>query len=135
MGWDFDQTLIDSPNASMFWRFIELNPYGQEHHIVTFRSGGMENTIFEELKSHGSRLEEIHFTAVHSVPHEMWESYHRRPMKLVASLAEIADDPYVLWKATTCLEQGIGVLIDDATHHVMPGCKRHGIDYYHPDDL
>ncbi len=135
IGIDFDDTLIDHPKSRFLWDYIEENPFNQSFHIVTFRSGGMETRIFEDLKVRGSRLEEIHFTAMHSVPHEMWESYHQRPMKLVASLTEIADDPYVLWKATTCMEQGIGVLIDDATHHVMPGCTKHGIAYFHPDDL
>jgi hypothetical protein len=134
IGWDFDDTLIDHPNSRAFWRFIEHNPYGQDHFIVTFRSGGLETRIFNDLMIRGSRLEQVHFTAVHSIPHELWRDYHLEPAR-GGLITTLDDDPYLVWKGMTCAEHGIEVLIDDMTHNVLRGCRKHAIDYFHPDDL
>ncbi len=136
IGWDFDGTLIDHPLSSAFWDFIITNPYGQEHFIVTFRSFELVPLIFPDLGMRESDLEEAHFTGVFTCPHELWLDHHLQPaQKLIASLDEIPDDPYVVWKGMTCAANDIPVLIDDMTHNVIHGCRKHGIVHYHPDDL
>lgn len=136
IGWDFDDTLIDHPLSSAFWDFIMQNPYQQEHFIVTFRSGGLETRIFDDLAARESDLEEVHFLAIHSCPHELWQDHHlQKPTKLIASLDEIKDDPYVVWKGMICSQNDIPVLIDDMTHNVIHGCRKYGVIHFHPDDL
>lgn len=138
LGWDVDETIIDHPLSAKMWQFIKANPFQQEHYIVTFRSGGMENHIFSDLNNRGSDLTEKHFAGVLSCPHELWRDHHllkQTPQKLVASLDEIPDDPYVVWKGMVCANNGIPVLIDDMTHNVIHGCRKHGVMHIHPDDL
>lgn len=131
IGWDFDGTLMDHPNQSVFWDFIHTNPYGQRHDIVTFRSGGMENTIFFELLQAGSKLVSNHFTNVHTVPHDLWENFHNQTGLILPNTR----DPYMDWKSQTCADNGLDILIDDMPYLVKAGCDRLGIAFLHPNDL
>jgi FMN phosphatase YigB (HAD superfamily) len=136
LGIDFDDTLIDHPNSQALWDYITRNEFGQEFHIVTFRSGGLVERIFPDLALRGCTLDESHFIGVHTCPHELWQAHHLAPeQKLIASLDEIPDDPYVVWKGMICAANDIPVLIDDMTHNVIHGCRKHGIVHIHPDDL
>ncbi len=131
IGWDVDDTILDHARQNDFWRFIIDNPYDQEHHIVTFRSGGMERSIFHELMIAGSRLRRDHFAGVHSIPHSVWVANETK----IIILGDGNSDPYCEWKGLTCAENGINVLIDDAHHIVADGCAKHNVDHFHPDDL
>ena len=135
IGWDFDDTLIDHPNSVKMWDFIDHNPYGQKHHLITFRSGGLENRIFGDLAVRGSILIESHFENVFNIDHQVWIDFQTIEPKLILSLDDLKDDPYLNWKGEICYAHGIEVLIDDMTFNVLPGCQRHGIDYIHPNDL
>ncbi len=137
IGWDFDDTLIDHPLSEAFWDFIATNPYQQDHYIVTFRSGGLETRIFTDLMIRGSSLHTGHFVGIHSIDHALWQDHHLLPAQQrgIILLDQLSDDPYMLWKGLTCSEQGIEVLIDDMTANVIHGCKKHGIQHFHPDDL
>lgn len=135
IGWDFDDTLIDHAKSRTMWNYIIDNPHGQEHFIVTFRSGGLVERIFPDLLIRESDLIESHFTGVFTCPHELWRDHHLHSPRLIASLEEVADDPYVVWKGMTCHANDITVLIDDMTHNVIHGCRRHGVEHIHPDDL
>jgi hypothetical protein len=132
IGWDMDETLINHPQSQMFWDFIMENPFGQDHHIVTFRSGGMEKSIFSDFCRVGSNLTQAHFRAVHNVDNNTWYEFYFGTTGLVIPGQP---DPYMDWKAKTCVDKGIDVLIDDMQHIVAPGCARLGIKFYHPDEL
>lgn len=131
IGWDFDGTLIGHPMSHLMWEFIILNPYQQEHHLITFRSGGMEHWIDKDFEKEGSLLRRSDFNSFKSVPHDLWLEFTR----LYGPLCETdIDHPYVNWKGQTCADLGIEVFIDDMTQHVAPGCDQHGIVLFHPDD-
>lgn len=131
IGWDFDETIVDSANEEAIWEFIDTNPFGQEHNIITFRSGGMESYMFHDLDIRGSWLKPHHFKNIFTVPHALWETYKLGPKIITLDM----DDPYVMWKGMTCAENGIPVLIDDATHNVARGCLKYGIELFHPDEF
>ena len=129
IGWDFDGTIHEHPLAEQFHRFIIENPYDQEHHIITFRSGGYELYIPRELEKYVTGLlVDQHFLSLETVPHDYWVNNKMSPIILL-------DDPYLKWKGLRCKELGIEVLIDDDTHAVKMGCGEHGIVHIHPDDL
>lgn len=129
IGIDFDETLIDHRNSALLWDYIQENPYGQEFHIITFRSGGMEKRVWGDLTKNGSRLTETHFTKLHACPHELWLDFH------YGNGLILPPHPYLDWKATVCADHGIEVLIDDMACMVEEGCKKFGIRYIHPDSL
>ena len=63
---------------------------------------------------------------------------HRRhdAIRTIAGKTYLTEiEPYLHWKGETCKMQGLSVLIDDMRDLVLPGCRRHGIDYLHPDEL
>jgi hypothetical protein len=128
VGWDVDDTIYQHGRSKLFWQFIHENPFGQEHHIVTFRSGGLEKRIFTDLTRLGSTLNESHFRGIHYIDHALW-------VNKTLILQVDPNDPYMLWKGKTCADMGIEVLIDDDTFCVKNGCLRHGVTLIHPDDL
>lgn len=131
IGWDFDDTLILHPMSHLMWEYITNNPYDQEHHLITFRSGGYETMIDKDFCRVGSHLRSGSFTSVRTIPNEIWEDF-----TYFYSLADPdgIDHPYLKWKGKTCSELGIEVLIDDRTCHVIQGCDEFGIVHYHPDN-
>ena len=136
IGWDFDETLVYHDFSEAMWDYILRNPYDQTHHIVTFRSGGMEKRIFDELKLQGSKLKRRHFGKVLNIDHLLWSDYTK---KAADKTIILLDDPraikYLHWKGEVCNEHGIEVLIDDMTDSVISGCEKHGVVHIHPDDL
>ena len=129
--WDFDDTLIGHHNSHLFWQYIIDNPYDQEHHIITFRSGGMQKLILRDLDAYGSGLSRSHFKAFWSIPHKLWVEFHEieDPSKYDG------DHPYLHWKGEICRALEASVLIDDDTRNVIKGCEAHGITLFHPDEL
>lgn len=130
IGWDFDGTLIQHPKSELFWKFIHENPYGQTHHIVTFRSGGMEKNVMADLIYFNSPLGPSHFDKILSIDHQVWYSFNVLQKGVARS-----PEPYMEWKAQVCRENSIPVLVDDMPDLVSDACRRLGIRYLHPDDL
>lgn len=140
IAFDFDETLIDHDLSERFWKYISDNPLGQEFHIVTFRSGGMENRVWDDLRYRGSKLTEEHFKGFHHCPHELWREFHYGGDEIMTPggiflPSNNPDHPYLCWKGAICADHGLEVLIDDMPSMVLAGCKKYRIDYIHPDDL
>lgn len=130
IGWDLDGTLFDHPNTEMFADYIRTNPHDQNFHIVTFRSHGLRDNIDRDLRRIG--LNRSHFASVNSVTDEMYERYY---LSRLAGNDPDAIRDWMHYKGKTCKDRGAGILIDDMTNDVLPGCREHGIDHVHPDDL
>lgn len=134
IAWDFDDTLVNHPKSALFWDYIERNPHGQIHHIITMRSHGLQYTMFEELEDHGSPLTRGHFERVINVPNSLFEQYERARRN---SIVLHNDHDYFLFKGEQCREIGADVLIDDMEEVGLShrGCEVHGILHIHPDQL
>lgn len=118
IGWDVDDTLIGSRHADEIADHIRSNPLDQQHYIITFRSHGMQDHVFTDLKANG--LDQTHFVSMSNCPDAIYEAQGAR---------------YREWKGAICAELGIEVLVDDDIENVASGCDKHGIAHIHPDDL
>ncbi len=118
IGWDVDDTLIGSRHADEIADYIRNNPLHQQHYIITFRSHGLQDRVFYDLKANG--LDEIHFVSMSNCPDAIYEGQ---------------GEAYREWKGAICAELGIEVLVDDDTENVVAGCNKHGIAHIHPDHL
>lgn len=124
IGWDFDETLIAHPNSKNFWRYIHDNPYRQKHFVITFRTGYLLDSIWNDLNRERSPLRPYHFDGLFGVPESLYHGF---------MVGAPEGSPYLEWKGEKCRNLGIQILIDDATDHVITGCARYGIEYIHPD--
>lgn len=136
-GWDFDGTLYDHPAAAEMHAYIMNHPEKQ-HYIVTFRSHGWGEQVFDDLASrHLEFPGPEHFDGVITCPDEIferfWDAHQRQKLGLPIDMTDV--QPYVEWKAKICKKHGITVLIDDNPLHVQPGCDRYGVLHVHPDDF
>lgn len=133
IAWDFDGVLDGDTLSGEFQEFIKTNPYGQTHHIVTFRSHGMQFQIPHILSRYPAQLSIDSFGRVLNMPDKLFE------ISRMFVIFEEYDDPEFLphleWKGDRCAEIGAQVLIDDMRNFVLPGCIKNGIDYLHPRDL
>ncbi len=129
--WDFDGTLHDHPDSEQFAEFVRSNPFGQDHHIVTFRTHGLVAAIPRDLASLG--LKTSNFKSIVTATNEMYEGYY------MAQRTGSIDSPALkVWrefKGETCHSLGVRLLIDDMPKDVLPGCEAYSIDWIHPDDL
>ena len=130
LGIDLDGTLFQHQNTPILAEYIRINPYDQEFHIVTFRSHGMEDTIDDELSAIG--LNRNHFSSVNNVDDKTYEEYEIA--RHIGHNPE-AIERYLTWKGRICHEVGATALLDDMADLVTDGCKKYGIEHYHPDDL
>jgi hypothetical protein len=131
IAWDFDDTLVGHAGSRRFQEFIKANPYGQEHHIVSFRSHGMEQQFDRDLfESCGDLLTLADFKGIHNVPDTLYEEH--RPTRLIINLVE---DPYLTWKGMICDQIGATVLVDDMSDFVARGCEQYGVLHIHPDEF
>lgn len=136
IGWDFDETLAYHDLSEVMWDYIIGNPHDQTHHIITFRSGGMENRMFEELERQGSNLRRHHFEQVLNIDHKLWVDYTKTAAdKKIILLDDPEATKYLHWKGEVCSVYGIEVLVDDMTDSVIAGCQKHGVVHIHPDQL
>lgn len=132
IAWDFDDTLIGHPYSRKMVEFIRENPYGQEHHIVSFRSHGMELNFERDLLAEHGELADISlFAKLHNLPDKLYEG-SALGQGLILSREE---DPTVEWKGMICNQIGATVLIDDMTDQVARGCDKYGVLHIHPDEL
>jgi hypothetical protein len=124
IGWDFDGTLIDHPSSHLMYDFIRATPH-KRHIIVTFRSHGTQNAVFNVLDVVGGPHRTA-FEALHNVPDELWEAY---------TYGLRGGGRYLRWKGEVCSQLGLTLLVDDMTAHVVKGCRKFGIEHLHPDNL
>lgn len=138
IGWDVDGTLLEHDNALMMHDYIVAHPE-KKHFIVTFRSHGMENRIFQELgmEYEDRSVERAHFNGVVSVPYAVYENWANAERNKFYNMPHEQGhiDTYQEWKGRVCAEHGITVLVDDDTANVQRGCDQHGIAHVNPDDL
>jgi len=139
IGWDFDGTLIDHPKSSIMHEFILAHPTKQ-HFILTFRTHGMENSMFREMrvKYRDAPLPRC-FSGTHNINARAWEKFlatqKERMLGLYHGPLTPWEEYYVEWKGMMCDKLHLPVLVDDMTAHVLPGCEKYGIAYVHPDEL
>lgn len=137
IAWDFDKTLVDCPTALAAQRYIRDNP-NKKHHIVTFRSHGMEDHIFDELSKYSIGLHQTDFDGVHNIEdeaHMAWElAMWKRSLNPDMAITS-AEKYYLSWKGYICRRIGASVLVDDDTKAVSDGCKRFGILHFDPQEL
>lgn len=124
IGWDFDECLHAHPASEQFWDYILANPHGQEHYIITFRTGRLFDRLWFDLAKAKSPLLPLHFHGTFGVPEQHYNNF---------VMGLLGGDEYLYWKGRQCRALGIEVLIDDATLQVWAGCSECQIDYIHPD--
>lgn len=126
IGWDFDETLLGHHHSTPFWTYIEDNPHGQEHFIITFRTGRLLDSVWHELVRARSNLMGLHFRGVCGVPEDLYENF---------AAGRQAGAAFLQWKGKQCRDLDIDVLVDDATSLVITGCRKFGVTHLHPDEL
>lgn len=139
IGWDFDGTLIDHPNSSLIHEFILDHP-DKHHYIVTFRTHGLQNTMFREMQKHYPDAPgEEAFAGTRNISDIAWEHFnHLNQLRVVNRLTGPLrpwEEYYVEWKGMICHQLNLPVLVDDLEALVLPGCEKYGIKYLHPDEL
>lgn len=139
IAWDFDGTLIDHPASLRMHQFILDHPE-KRHVIVTFRTHGWQNTIFEELhRKYPDAPGRDSFDGVHNISDRAWEKFsvadERRTHGFLDGPLTLWEAYYVQWKGRTCHRLGLPVLVDDDTKNVVPGCDKFGIIYVNPVTL
>jgi hypothetical protein len=139
LGWDVDGTILDHPAAPLMHRYIRDNPQ-KRHLIVTFRSHGWEDRIWDELAElHQAFPERNAFVEVVNLPNDLYMAYLCARGNSDAPPSELISHPDILafheWKGMICAQHGATVLVDDMTEHVIIGCDRHGVTHIHPDEF
>jgi len=139
IGWDFDGTLIDHPKSALLQQFINAQP-DKQHYILTFRTHGMENTMFREMRQkYPDAPLRRQFSGIHNIGARAWEKFMATQAGRLTGRYHGASTPwelyYVEWKGLMCDKLGLPVLVDDKPEHVRPGCEKYGIVYFHPDEL
>ena len=133
IGWDFDGTIHDHPKSQLMHAYIRDNPE-KSHYIVTFRSHGMEKRVWDELAQYPDAPGADAFVEIINMSNDMFVEGYMSQSSSGQSIV-IPTLAYKEWKGKVCSENGIGILIDDMTHDVFPGCNRYGVVHIHPDDL
>lgn len=131
IGWDFDCTLIDNPESELMHQYILAHPE-KKHFIVTFRSHGLQNTIWEELGDtdiYPNAPNKSHFVQILNLPDEMYEQYRAFQEKGPQHYPIEYYLRYVEWKGRTCAFNGIDILVDDDVKHTKSGCALYGVKF------
>jgi len=139
IAWDFDGTLIDHPKSPLMHAFINEHPEKQ-HVIITFRSHGMEKTMFYEMGAkYPNAPAKDQFDAVFNISDRAWAGFTNAQAQRSSGRLEGRLTPwemyYVNWKGLVCSLRHLPVLVDDKSADVMPGCEKYGIEFVHPDSL
>lgn len=148
IGWDFDGTLIRHTRSEAMHAYILANPH-KKHVIVTFRTFGWQDRVWQHLAEIYPRaparalfqgvvgIEQEKFFAVESEddPRIALHRQHDALRTIDGKIYITEIEPYVHWKGEVCRQRGLSVLVDDMRDLVLPGCRKHGIDYIHPDEL
>jgi hypothetical protein len=138
IGWDFDETLARHGNSEAMHAFIKAHP-DKRHVIVTFRTHGMQDGVFDELSVYPNAPGPEAFEAVLNIEDEAWERFsahrHARQRGEIGAALTEAETYYLEWKGAMCRKHGLTVLVDDMVDRVKDGCEKNGIVYINPDDL
>jgi hypothetical protein len=139
IGWDFDKTLVNSEASEILHRFILDHPE-IEHHIVTFRSHGLQHNVWVELEQYADAPGRGHFKGVVNIDDHRWEAWNdavrrRTPGGGLSGPMSDAEVFYCSWKGQVCKDLGLTLLVDDDPSCVTLGCEAHGIAFYDPDSL
>lgn len=135
IAWDFDRTLIDNPHASLFYNYIRQTPE-KRHVIVTFRTHGMQNTMFEELEHSGDpdAPDASNFDMVLNIADEAWAAWNtaasKRKFGMLQGPLTKPETYYINWKGMTCKQHRLSILIDDDIGNTAPGCVKYGITLF-----
>lgn len=135
IGWDFDNTLHGHEKSQAMHAYILANPH-KRHFIVTFRSHGWQDEVWDDLAKYPNAPGREHFEGVINIPDQIIRENYWEQKRVMGG--QIVTEPtivYRTWKGEKCLEHGLTVLIDDHAAHAKPGCDLHGIVYLNPDDL
>jgi hypothetical protein len=127
IGWDVDFTLVGHPRAQAMAEFIRRTPE-KRHVLVTFRTHQMARMIWVDLFRE-SRLTKDDFSGLLRIADAEFEAC------CMPSGLFIPTPNWLTWKGEVCHDQGLTVLVDDATDQVKRGCDLHDIVLIHPDDL
>jgi hypothetical protein len=138
IAWDFDGTLINHPNSPMLHKYIKNTPE-KTHIIVTFRSHGMQNNIFNDLKIYKTAPDPKLFQHIYNISNKAFEEFqittYKRKIGIITGELTSEELYYINWKGMICKNFNFPVLIDDKTEDVLPGCKIHDIKLFHPDQF
>lgn len=138
IAWDLDETLIDHPASYFLQEFINLNPQ-IEHSIVTFRTHGMENDIWQDIASYPHSPLPSAFKRVFHPSNKIFSDYQilstARADGLLTGPLMRGEIDFLEWKGKICADNGLSVLVDDRTNFVEIGCKKYGIVLFHPDEF
>ncbi|CAM6054945.1 unnamed protein product [Sphagnum tenellum] len=129
IAWDFDKTLIDNEHTPLFYEYIHNTP-NKRHVIVTFRTHGMQDRMFQELAANNGPAE-TDFAGYANISNEAWEAWNadakkRRIGDLKGPPTE-AETYYTHWKGETCHKLGLSILVDDDIRNTLPGCRKFGV--------
>lgn len=127
IAWDVDNTLVNHPKSREMHKYILDNPH-KTHHIVSFRSHGMQDNILSDIRRYGSGLNGNHFKSIVNLPNHVYENAKTRgtPEDIHA---------YHHWKGKVCKTLGATALVDDDIAKTEVGCVANGIALMHPDNF
>lgn len=135
IGWDLDQTLIESNASPLLHDFIVQHPEIQ-HIIVTFRSGEYRHTVWNDIANNTAIINKNHFKSLcypSEMLHETYFSHKRlRESGFLNTSLTTAEIEYCEWKGYVCSQYGATALVDDLTHLVQPGCQKYNVQLFHP---
>lgn len=138
IGWDFDETLIDSPASGILNKFIIDHPEIR-HVIVTFRTHGFQDRVFQDLRDFGQVYRERvaskkSFSDVLNVDDELFIQHYQ-----IAELRHFGhfsgpltpeEIAYRDWKGKICKKNGLTALVDDNVEHTREGCEKAGVKFF-----
>ena len=138
IGWDFDGTLVEHSAAPLLHRFIR-DHRAIRHVIVTFRTRVTQAQVWSELAEHRTAPDRSFFEGVLHIPDDVIREVvvRRERLGFARHLLPFssAERRCRHWKGQACLEHGLTALVDDMTGMVATGCRRYGVELFHPSDF
>lgn len=132
-GIDFDKTLIQHSNSHILQKYIAENYKTKNFYIITFRSGGLEDFIEDDLNDETKGLLNLSmFKGIYGIPDELYEGakriecfYKNKPPIQWHKIYK----EYRLWKGNMCKKLNCSVMIDDNAIDVEYGCEYYDIQF------
>jgi len=136
LAWDFDDTLVGHHASPAMHRYIAHTPQTR-HLIITFRAQGLHTRLWNDLAAATRLIGQTHFERAIHLDDHLSDTVQRlrrlRARNLYAGPDSPAERAYRHWKGMICAQIGAGLLIDDRTDDVQPGCAAFGVELLHPD--
>lgn len=154
VGIDIDGTLINGINSNALQRWIEAYHDEIEFHLITFRDSEDVKQAPDDIMM--GRGEMKWFKGLHSIPAEIIDPFNWNYVHIAVALrnGQIAKAKRTLahrgvpweewididakareWKGLKCKELGLTAMIDDIPTMVLPGCEKHGIEFFNVNSL